>query len=65
MIKVLLKGWGIEKNLYLFHNKTFVYFQNNPKNVDLSCKMALDFWNCSRKREHLITELIQGMFVTK
>ena len=24
----------------------FFSFQNNPKDLDLSCKMDLDLWNC-------------------
>ena len=36
-----------ETLLYLFGYKTeFFYFQNNPKNLDLSYKMDLDPWGC-------------------
>ena len=32
---------------YFFDYKTeFFSFQNNPKDLDLSCKMDLDFWDC-------------------
>ena len=32
---------------YFFGYKTEVFsFQNNPKDLDLSCKMDLDLWNC-------------------
>ena len=35
---------------YFFGYKTdFFFFQNNPKNLDLSCKMALDLWDCLEK----------------
>ena len=33
--------------LYFFDYKTGVfYFQNNPKDLDPSCKMDLDLWDC-------------------
>ena len=28
---------------------SFSTFQNKPKNVDLSCKMDLDLWDCLRQ----------------
>ena len=32
---------------YFFGYKTeFFSFQNNPKDLDPSCKMALDLWDC-------------------
>ena len=32
---------------YFFGYKTeFFSFQNNPKDLDLSCKMDLDLWDC-------------------
>ena len=32
---------------YFFDYKTeFFSFQNNPKDLDPSCKMDLDLWNC-------------------
>ena len=35
-------------------------FINNPKDLDPSCKMDLDFWNCfGRKTLRLITEEIR------
>ena len=33
--------------LYFFGYETeFFSFQNNPKDLDLSCKMDLDLWDC-------------------
>ena len=33
---------------YFFGYKTeFFSFQNNPKDLDPSCKMDLDLWDCS------------------
>ena len=32
--------------LHKFCKKIVVIFQNSPKNLDPSCKMDLDFWNC-------------------
>ena len=35
-------------------------FLNNPKDLDPSCKMDLDFWDCfGRKKLHLITKEIR------
>ena len=32
---------------YFFgYKKEFYFFQNNPKNLDPSYKMDLDFWDC-------------------
>ena len=32
---------------YFFNYKTVVFsFQNNPKDLDPSCKMDLDLWDC-------------------
>ena len=32
---------------YFFGFKTeFFFFQNNPKDLDPSCKMDLDLWDC-------------------
>ena len=31
--------------MYFFGYKSFS-FQNNPKDLDLSCKTDLDLWNC-------------------
>ena len=36
-----------ENLLYFFGYKTeFFSFQNNPKDLDPSCKMDLDLWDC-------------------
>ena len=38
-------------------------FLNNPKDLDPSYKMDLDFWHCfGRKNLHLISEKIQDLF---
>ena len=35
---------------YFFGYKTeFFSFQNNPKDLDLSCKMDLDLWDCLKR----------------
>ena len=35
---------------YFFGYKTeFFPFQNNPKDLDTSCKMDLDLWGCLRR----------------
>ena len=31
---------------YFFGYKTVFSFQNNPKDLDPSCKMDLDLWDC-------------------
>ena len=33
-------------------------FLNNPKDLDLSCKMDLDLWDCFGRKLHLITKEI-------
>ena len=39
---------------YLFGYKTeFVYFLNNPKNLDPSYKMDLDLWDCLNNPKNL------------
>ena len=41
-----------------FDNKTGLFpFQNNLKNLDLSCKTDIDCWDCFRK-ENLMAEII-------
>ena len=42
-----LKGVSLISIPYFFGYKTeFFSFQNNPKDLDLSCKMDLDLWDC-------------------
>ena len=43
-MQVSLWWWDIP---YFFDYKTgFFSFQNNPKDLDPSCKMDLDLWDC-------------------
>ena len=51
MVKVLLntyiKSSLVHPILYFFDYKTeFFSFQNNPKDLDPSCKADLDLWDC-------------------
>ena len=44
MLKVILE---LTSDPYFFGYKTdFFSFQNNPKDLDPSCKMDLDLWDC-------------------
>ena len=48
---------GINAVPYFFSNKTEVfYFKTNPKNLDPSYKMDLDFWECFGR------EKLMGLF---
>ena len=51
-------------DMYFFGYKLEVFpFQNNPKNLDPSYKMDLEFWDCfGRTKTHLITEIHKTYF---
>ena len=43
----LSRSWGNFMILYFFDYKTeFFTFQNDPKDLDPSCKTDLDLWDC-------------------
>ena len=37
--------WYVNR-LHQFSYKMYFSFQNDPRNLPLSCKMDLDFWDC-------------------
>ena len=47
---------------YFFGYKTEVFsFQNNPKELDLSCKTDLDFWDCLGRIKLVLKENFIGL----
>ena len=46
-VMLLLNTWALAADTNFFDYKTeFFSFQNNPKDLDPSCKMDLDLWGC-------------------
>ena len=51
---------------YFFGYKTELFsFQNNPKNLDLSCKTDLDLWNCLGRIKLLSQQNYIGLIVIR
>ena len=71
MFKGFLHPVGLKHVPYFFDYKTGVFsFQNNPKDLDPSCKMDLDLWDCLGMgkigiiarfhRTHLLEVILEG-----
>ena len=47
---------------YLFGYKMeFISFQNNPKDLDLSCKTDLDLWGCLGRVKLVLLQSFIGL----
>ena len=48
---------------YFFGYKTEVFsFQNNPKDIDPSCKTDLDLWDCLGRVKLVLKQNFTGLF---
>ena len=58
-LDVLCASVVLQYLLYFFGYKTeFFSFQNNPKNLDLSCKTDLDLWDCLGRVNPVLLQIV-------